>query len=82
MARNPFGDDEPIGPSRTNPFGDDEAADLDAPGRIEHAARKIRMLRQRLGAEGLTVSATRELIDELSAALDATASVLRRVDDR
>ena len=80
-SKNPFGD-EPMGPSRTNPFGDDDASDLDALARIEHAARKIRMLRQRLGGEGLTVSATRELIEELSAALDATASVLRRVDDR
>jgi hypothetical protein len=32
-----------------------------------------------LGAEGLTLSATRELIDELAAALDATAKMLREV---
>jgi len=75
MAANPFGDD-PQGPKRTNPFGD-EGGDLDPIERIEHAARKIRTLRTQLGAEGLTLAATRVLIDELSAALDAAARGLR-----
>jgi flagellin-like hook-associated protein FlgL len=78
-GKNPFGDDEPVGSERVNPFVDDEGAHLDALGRIEHAARKIRRLRTQLGAEGLTLSATRELIDELAAALDATAKMLREV---
>lgn len=73
--KNPFGD-ETTGPTRRNPFAD-EGGDLDPVTRIEHAARKIRGLRTQLGAEGLTLSATRELIDELSGALDAAARALR-----
>ncbi|HEX6135933.1 MAG TPA: hypothetical protein VFZ24_18315 [Longimicrobiales bacterium] len=75
---NPFGED-PFAPQRVNPFGDDaEPGDTDAAiRRIEHAARTVRRLKSQLGAEGLTLSATRELIDELSKALDATAQALR-----
>ncbi|MGH7507765.1 MAG: hypothetical protein ACRELX_19080 [Longimicrobiales bacterium] len=73
--KNPFGDETP-GPRRVNPFGDDEDPGGDV-SRIEHAARKIRSLKMQLGAEGLTLSATRELIDEVSAALDAAARALR-----
>lgn len=75
MPINPFGDDIEPGPQRKNPFGDDEG-DLDAVERITHAARKIRSLRTQMGAEGLTLSATRVLIDELSASLDAMAKAL------
>lgn len=78
--RNPFGD-EPVAPRRVNPFGNEapsEAPD-DAAARIEQAARKIRGLRSQLGSEGLTLAATRELIDEISAALDAAARALRRI---
>jgi flagellin-like hook-associated protein FlgL len=77
MARNPF--DEKFAPKRVNPFGDEEdtkSAD-ESIRRIEHAARTVRRLKTQLGAEGLTLSATRELIDELSHALDSTASALR-----
>lgn len=73
--KNPFGDDVRM-PERVSPFEDTDAA-LDPVSRIESAARKIRRLRSQLGAEGLTLSATRELIDELSGALDAAARVLR-----
>jgi hypothetical protein len=73
--KNPFGDDA-APPPRTNPFEDVEDP-LDPIGRIEHAARKIRRLRSQLGAEGLTLSASREFIDEVSAALDAAARALR-----
>jgi hypothetical protein len=82
--KNPFGS-EPRTPQRVNPFGDE---DEDAPsmdealGRIEHAARAVRRLKQQLGAEGLTLSATREMIDEVSRALDATARALRNLDSR
>lgn len=76
MAINPFGDDAGAGPQRANPFGDDDG-DLDPVERIEHAARKIRGLRTQMGAEGLTLSATRVLIDELSAAFDSAARALR-----
>jgi flagellin-like hook-associated protein FlgL len=75
MPTNPF-DDAPVSRPKVNPFGED-AAEGDAAARIEHAARKIRSLRAQLGAEGLTLAATRELIDELSAALDAAARALR-----
>jgi flagellin-like hook-associated protein FlgL len=81
-GRNPFGDDAPAGPRRANLFGGDEDAGLDAASRIEHAARKIRGLRTQMGAEGLTLSATRELIDELTAALDAAARALREMRGR
>lgn len=75
MPGNPF-DDEPVSKPRLNPFGDDGDTD-DPVGRIEHAARKIRRLRTQMGSDGLTPSAARELIDELTAALDAAARVLR-----
>lgn len=78
--RNPFGEDQPQ-PQRTSPF-EAEGGDLDPLNRIEHAARKVRRLRGQLGAEGLTLSATRELIDELAGALDATAKALRELRDR
>jgi hypothetical protein len=73
---NPFGDDAPTGSRRANPFGD-EGGDLDPIERLEHAARKVRTLRTQLGAEGLTLAATRVLIDEVSAAFEAAARALR-----
>ena len=78
MANNPF-DDETFAPKRVNPFGDEEEAKSaeESVRRIEHAARAVRRLKTQLGAEGLTLSATRELIDEVSHALDSTASALR-----
>jgi len=76
---NPFGDEPFPPPGRVNPFG--EETRTEAPGeaavRIERAARKIRGLRSQLGSEGLTVSATRELIEEIAAALDSAARALR-----
>ena len=78
---NPFGDPSEFTPQRVNPFGDGEepTSTEESIARIEHAARTVRRLKDRLGAEGLTLSATRELIDELSKALDATARVMRDV---
>jgi hypothetical protein len=78
MRKNPFGE-EPIESRRANPFGDEEAtmSAADAVVRIEQAARKIRNLRSQLGAEGLTLPATRELIDEVASALEASARALR-----
>lgn len=83
MGRNPFGDDLSR-PGRKNPFPDAEDTDTfdDSLGRIEHAARTVRRLKSQLGAEGLTLSATREMIDELSRALEATARALRDLDRR
>lgn len=79
MAKNPFGDDQTFTAKRVNPFGDDEGDGSfdEAVGRIEHAARAVRRLKTQLGAEGLTLSATREMIDEISQALDASARALR-----
>jgi hypothetical protein len=75
MAINPFGDDVEPTSQRANPFGDDDG-DLDPVEQIGHSARKIRSLRTQLGAEGMTLSATRVLIDELSKSLDAMARAL------
>jgi len=75
VTKNPFGDDA-APPRRVNPFDDDADTGSDV-GRIEHAASKIRRLKTQLGAEGLTLSATRTLLDEVSAALDAAAHALR-----
>jgi flagellin-like hook-associated protein FlgL len=82
MARNPFGDEPDR--QRGNPFGDadDPGSFDDALMRIEHAARTVRRLKGQLGAEGLTLAATREMIDELSRGLDATARALRDLDSR
>ena len=78
MTRNPFGDD-PSGPRRENPFGpgDSGRSPEAAAERMDQAARKIRGLRSQIGAEGLTIPATRELIDEVASALEAGASALR-----
>ena len=81
--KNPFGD-EPIKKEKLNPFGEteDDGGVDGAANRIEHAARKIRLLRLQIGAEGLTLSATRDLIDEITASLDAMARALRDLDSR
>lgn len=82
-AKNPFGDDRSSS-RRVNPFGESAPTGTteDAINRIEHAGRTIRRLKQQLGAEGLTLSATRELIDEVSHALDASARALRNLSQR
>jgi hypothetical protein len=78
MRKNPFGNDP--GPQKANPFGEDDSSISGDPAtRIEQAARKIRNLRSQLGAEGLTLPATRELIDEVASALEASARALRQV---
>ncbi len=83
MGRNPFEDGAPTG-RKQNPFGEEDPSagtPEEAIARIEEAARRIRLLRSRMGAEGLTLSATRELIDHLASALDATARVLHDTQD-
>lgn len=79
MPDNPFGKDAPSGPRRKNPFGDDDGPDATAAAvaRLEQAAVKIRGLRTQLGAEGLSLPATRTLIDEVTSAFDAVARALR-----
>ncbi|MGQ0814810.1 MAG: hypothetical protein ACT4O1_10135 [Gemmatimonadota bacterium] len=83
MTKNPFG--EPYeAKQKASPFGDDAPVGsiAEAATRMDHAARKIRQLKTQLGAEGLTLNATRDLIDEISAALDAGAKALRDLDKR
>ena len=50
----------------------------DAASRIRGAVTRIRGLRSQVGHEGLTPSATRTLIDELTLALEEVASALDR----
>ncbi|MGQ0561226.1 MAG: hypothetical protein ACT443_05055 [Gemmatimonadota bacterium] len=77
---DPFGEPYAAKP-KANPFGDDTSAGSveEAATRMDHAARTIRQLKTQLGAEGLTLQATRDLIDEISAALDAGARALREL---
>lgn len=81
MPKNPFDDDLRASGSRpSNPFGEEPSEPVDpadAAGTIEHAAARIRRLKQQVGAEGLSLSATRELIDQLARALDAMAASIR-----
>lgn len=79
MAVNPF-DDDATGSRPKNPFGDEApapSAGSDPAGTIEHSAARIRRLKSLVGSEGLTLSATRELLDHISAALDAVARSIR-----
>ncbi len=82
MPENPFGDDA-ARPRRVNPFGEEPEpqSPADAAGTVRAAAQRIRGLRTQLGAEGLTLSGTRELIDSLAAALEAIAGSLRGLED-
>lgn len=82
MAVNPFDDDD-AGSRPKNPFGDDAlppSAGGDPAGTIEHSAARIRRLKSLAGSEGLTLSATRELLDHISTALDAVARSIRERD--
>jgi hypothetical protein len=77
-VKNPFGDEMPaLGPR--NPFQDENGPD-DLPSTIEHASARIRRLRSQVGSDGLTLAATRELIDQVTIALDAAARALRKQD--
>ena len=53
-----------------------DLAPADPVHRIRGAATKIRSLRSQIGHEGLTPSASRTLIDELTTALDEVAKAL------
>ena len=77
MAKNPFGDGPPV-PSRPNPFGEDEG--LDPMRRLEGAPARLRGLRARVGAEGMTGIDMRQLLDELAADIDAITRLLAERD--
>ena len=53
-----------------------DLAPADPAHRIRGAAVRIRALRTQVGHEGLTPSATRTLIDELTTALEEVAAAL------
>lgn len=77
--RNPFGEDLPTPERSDSPFDIERpsVSPADAAARLEESARRVRGLRTQLGAEGLTLSGTRALLEEVSAALDAAARALR-----
>lgn len=81
MGKNPFGDDDDLPvPRPANPFGDDDretATPAEAASAIEHVAARIQRLKAQVGAEGLTASGSRELMDQLSDALRSIARALR-----
>lgn len=84
MVKNPFGDEEEIpAPREHNPFGEEDR-ELATPGEaaaaIEHAAARIRRLRGQVGAEGMTASGSRELMDQLNDAFRAMARALRGLE--
>ena len=74
MPKNPFGDDTAPG-RRPNPFGEDEG--LDPMKRLEGAPARLRALRGRVGAEGMTGLDMRQLLDELAADIEAMRTLLR-----
>ena len=74
MARNPFGDDA-TGAKKVNPFG--EEAELEPMKRLEGAPARLRSLRARVGAEGMTGLDMRQLLDELANDIEAMTRLLR-----
>ena len=74
MARNTF-NDESSAAKKVNPFGEDEG--LDPMKRLEGAPARIRTLRARVGAEGMTGLDMRQLLDELANDIEAIGRLLR-----
>lgn len=74
MSKNPFGEDPQPG-RKTNPFGEDEG--LEPMKRLEGAPARLRALRGRVGAEGMTGLDMRQLLDELAADIDAITRLLK-----
>ena len=74
MGRNPFAD-EPSPGRKPNPFGEEEG--LEPMKRLEGAPARLRALRGRVGAEGMTGLDMRQLLDELAADIDAITRLLR-----
>lgn len=77
--KNPFGKEPLPPPGPRNPFADADLPD-DPASTIEHASGRIRRLKGQVGSDGLTLAATRELLDQLTTALDAVARSLRKQD--
>ena len=79
MAKNPFGDG-PHRPRKRNPFGEDEG--IDPVRRLEGAPARLRGMRSRVGAEGMTGVEMRLLLDELAADIEAITQLLAPEEDR
>jgi hypothetical protein len=76
-VKNPFGGElPPLGPR--NPFAEEGDGRDDPASIIEHASARIRRLKGQVGSDGLTLAATRELLDQVTMALDAVARALRQ----
>lgn len=84
MLKNPFGEDFDAAARKKNPFEDGEKAidSKTAAQKIDASARRIRNLRSQLGTEGLSLAATRDLIDEVASALEAAARAIRSLEAR
>lgn len=83
MGKNPFGDDDVPASRPANPFGDDDRATsspAEAAAAIEHVAARIVRLKAQVGAEGMTASGSRELLDQLNDALRTVARALRGLE--
>ena len=59
-----------------------DMAPASAPERVRAAVTRIRGLRGQVGHDGLTPSATRTLIDEVTSALEEIAAALEKERDR
>jgi hypothetical protein len=70
-----FGDAATVGESAVSPFGD-TATGVGPQSRLRSAVTRLRILRSQAGADGLTPSATRSLLDEVVSALEAIEDVL------
>ena len=77
MTSNPFGHDA-APPRKVNPFGEDEG--LDPMKRLEGAPARLRALRARVGAEGMTGLDMRQLLDEVAADIEAMTRLLKDVE--
>jgi len=70
-----FGDAATAEESAVSPFGD-TAAGGGPQSRLRSAVTRLRILRSQAGADGLTPSATRSLLDEVVSALEAIEDAL------
>ena len=75
MGKNPFGDESSS--KKVNPFGEDEG--LDPMKRLDGAPARLRALRARVGAEGMTGLDMRQLLDEIAADVEAMTRLLREL---
>ena len=75
MTKNPFGEESSAGGRKLNPFGEEEG--LEPMKRLEGAPARLRSLRARVGAEGMTGLDMRQLLDELANDIEAVTRLIR-----